>query len=161
MTKIKELIDSNDSVLVFDMDGVLAKLEFGEYTHYDMDDTKWAQAYENGGTFYSEDKVIKRMQKYLSKKDMNNIYVLSKAYNENEHKDKIHFLTTYYNIKEENIFFVLENRDKIDVLNKIKANHPELEDYKIAMVEDTVEILDDVMARTKYSTIHISSFIDL
>ncbi|MBQ4031087.1 MAG: hypothetical protein II625_04965 [Bacilli bacterium] len=160
MTKIKELIDSNDTILVFDMDGVLAKLEFGEYNHYEMNDEKWQQAYANGESFYTEDKVIKRMQKYLSTKDMNNIYVLSKAYNDNENKDKIHFLTKYYKIKNENIFFVPENKDKVNVLNKIKGLHPEVEDYKIAMVEDTVEILDDIMAKTKFSTIHISSFLD-
>ena len=160
MTKIKELIDSNDTILVFDMDGVLAKLEFGEYNHYEMDDAKWQAAYEKGEIFYSEDKVVKRMQRYLATKNMNNIYVLSKAYNENENKDKIHFLTKYYNIKEENIYFVQENKDKVNVLSKIKELHPEVEDYKLAMVEDTVEILDDIMAKTKFSTIHISSFLD-
>ena len=130
MTKIKELIDGNDTILVFDMDGVLAKLEFGEYNHYEMDDAKWQAAYEKGGIFYSEDKVVKRMQRYLATKNMNNIY------------------------------FVQENKDKVNVLSKIKELHPEVEDYKLAMVEDTVEILDDIMAKTKFSTIHISSFLD-
>ena len=160
MTKINKLLKDKETVLAFDMDGVLSKLEFGEYNHFALDDEEWAKACANGDNFYTEDKVIKKMQEYLKNKNMDNIYVISKSYNEFESNSKIEFLTKYYNIKKENIFFVLHNKDKIKYLKKIKEKYPDKKDYQIAMVEDTVDILNDIMAESNFSTIHISSFID-
>jgi len=161
MSKIKELLKDENTVLAFDMDGVLSTLEFGIYNHYEMTDAEWAEANREEVNYYTDDKVIKKMQKYLAKRDMNNIYVISKTYTPNETKCKIDFLTKNYHIKEENIFFVNENEEKADVLKEIKEQYPELEDHQIAMVEDTVDVLNDIMEKTNFSTIHISSFIDL
>ena len=33
MSKIKEILDSEKSIIVFDVDGVLAPIEYGEYNH--------------------------------------------------------------------------------------------------------------------------------
>ena len=48
MSKIKQLLRSDDSILVFDVDGVLAILEFGEYNHYEMNDRLWNEANAKG-----------------------------------------------------------------------------------------------------------------
>ena len=42
MSKIRELLKDPRSVLVFDVDGVLAVMEWGEYNHYGEDDETWA-----------------------------------------------------------------------------------------------------------------------
>ena len=41
MNRIKELLNDEESVLVFDVDGVLAVLEFGERNHYYFSDEEW------------------------------------------------------------------------------------------------------------------------
>jgi soluble P-type ATPase len=161
MSKIKELLNNPETVLAFDMDGVLSTLEFGEYNHYEMTDAEWAEANKEEVNYYTEDKVIKKIQNYLKTRDMNNIYVISKTYTPNETKCKIDFLTKNYNIKENNIFFVDENEEKADILKQIRERYPDKEDYQIGMVEDTVDVLNDIMEKTNFSTIHISSFIDL
>ena len=73
MSKIKKLLNSDDTVLVFDIDGVLALLEFGEYNHYYLDDDAWDKATNDGINYYDELKVSKRMQEFLKNKNMNNI----------------------------------------------------------------------------------------
>ena len=161
MTKINEILKDKDSVLAFDMDGVLSKMEFGEYNHFAMTDEEWKKACDDTEEgLYKEEYVIKKIQKYLKKRNMDNIYVITKVYTENELKTKQKFLTKYYQIKKENIFFVTSNSEKTEKLIEIKAKYPELEDYKIAMVEDSVDVLNDIFKKTNYSTIHISSFID-
>ena len=77
MSRIKELLKDGNSILVFDVDGVLALLEFGERTHYEMNDELWKQANELGVNYYTEEKVSKKMQNFLKDKNMNNIYVIT------------------------------------------------------------------------------------
>ena len=36
-SKIKDILNDNESILVFDVDGVLSLLEFGEYIHKNSD----------------------------------------------------------------------------------------------------------------------------
>ena len=160
MTKIKKYLKDPDTVLVFDMDGVLAKMEFGDYNHFAMNDEEWALACEEGENLYPKEAVIKKMQKFLKTRNMDNIYVISKVYNEKESQMKDEFLTKYYNIKKDHIYYVDSNNAKVGVLLKIKEKYPDIEDYKIAMIEDSVDVLNDVMDKTNFSTIHISSFID-
>ncbi len=161
MSKIKQLLKSDDTVLVFDIDGVLALLEFGEYNHYDLDDEKWNQATSEGINYYDEFKVSKKMQKFLSNKNMNNIYVITASANKNEEEIKKQYVNRYYNIKKENVFNVFNKKNKIDKLKIIKEKYPELEDYKIVMIDDTVEILNVIMDNTNFSTVHISTFLDI
>ena len=161
MINIKELINGKDSILVFDVDGVLALLEFGKYRHYDLDDDEWNKVVSDGLNFYTEDKVSKKMQKFLKDKDMKKIYVITTVGCENEAKYKKQYLNKYYNILYDNIYFVDHDKDKVSKLNKIKELNPDIDDYKIVMIEDTVKILNDVMDNTNYSTAHISSFLDI
>ena len=80
MSRIKELLNDNDSILVFDVDGVLAILEFGERTHYEMNDELWKEANAKGINYYTKEKVSKRMQKFLKNKNMNNVHKTFKKY---------------------------------------------------------------------------------
>ena len=61
-------------------------------------------------------------------------------------------------------FYVIiscNKKNKIDKLKIIKEKYPELEDYKIVMIDDTVEILNVIMDNTNFSTVHISTFLDI
>ena len=160
MSKIKKFLNDNNNILVFDVDGVLAPLEYADYNHYLLDDEAWTKMLEEGGNPYKDLKPFTKMQKYISTKDINNIYVASRIMNEQESKSKTSFLVNNYNIKKENIYTVYNNEDKLKVLNKIKEDN-NLSEESIGIIDDTVEVLNHVMNNSKYRTIHISTFLDM
>ena len=159
MSKIREILNDPESVLVFDVDGVLALLEWGEYNHYNDDDETWANNQKEGVYVYTEKYVIPKMQEFLSGKDKSRIFSISKAFTVHEDEDKKNYLGKYYGILRENIFTVRGNEEKVDVLRYIKDKFPGLDDHKLVMVEDSVEILTQIMEQTPFSTAHISSFL--
>lgn len=161
MSKIKELLNDKDSVLAFDIDGVLAVMEFGEHTHFALSDEEWMKQCESGVNYYTEKLVSPKMQHFLERKDTNRVYVITKAFNEKEYAMKKDFAHLYYGIPKENVFYVEDNHDKVNMLMQIKQQYPTLEDEKIIMIDDTVSILTDVMENTNFSTAHISSFLDI
>ncbi len=161
MSEIQNIINNKDSILVFDVDGVLAKLEFGKYNHF-MDDIEWENAYKNGINCYDESKVIKKMQDFIRTRNMDNVYVATVVTcGDNEGMNKVAYLIKYYGIHKENIYYVPNNKDKLEVLLKIKEKYPELSPRNIVLIDDTVEILNDVMNNSEFITAHISSFLDL
>ncbi len=160
MNKIKELLKDKNSVLVFDIDGVLAVLEFGKYNHYYASDEDWDKFVEDNN-LYTEDKVSKKMQEFLKDIDKNRVYVITQIGTDKEGIYKKEYAVKYYGIKPENIYFVYRNNDKISKLNEIRNKHPEVEDYQVIMIDDTPDVLTDVQLKTKYSTAHISSFLDI
>ena len=161
MSKIRELLVDNDSILVFDVDGVLAVMEWGEYNHYEVDDEEWARRCANGINAYTEDKVIKKMQEFIKTKDTNKIYVVTTVGNSNEEGFKKEFVEKYYGIPRENLYGTSNDNEKIHKLIEIKNKYPELEDRKLIMIEDSVSILNEIMQKTGYSTAHISSFFNM
>lgn len=160
MNKIKELLKDKKSVLVFDIDGVLAVLEFGKYNHYYASDEDWDKFVEDNN-LYTEDKVSKKMQEFLKDIDKDRVYVITQIGTDKEGIYKKEYAVKYYGIKPENIYFVYRNNDKISKLNEIRNKHPEVEDYQVIMIDDTPDVLTDVQLKTKYSTAHISSFLDI
>ena len=160
MSKIRELIRDDKSILVFDIDGVLAKLEFGEYNHYSLNDELWAKSIEEGNSYYTDDLAFDYFKDFFKNKNMSNIYVATKVYNDLESKQKIEFLKRNYNIKEENVFVTNDNNEKLNVLNEIKKSRNIEDDKMIVMIDDTVEVLNNIMDNSNFSTCHISSFIN-
>ena len=162
MSKIKDILNDKNTILVFDIDGVLALMEWGEYNHFGQTDEEWTKMYQdNNLNYYTEECVSKRMQDFLKDKDKSKLYVITKAYSENEWKDKINFANKFYNIPKEHVFYVDSNNKKADVLIDIAKKYKEIDEHHIAIIDDTVEVLNDVKAKTHYTTIHISSFLDL
>ncbi len=161
MSKIKELLKEKNSVLVFDVDGVLALLEFGEYNHYYMSDEDWDNFVNGDNNLYTEDKVSKKMQEFLKDKDKSKIYVITAIGVNKEGEYKKEYVSKYYGIKPENVYYVDRNNDKVSKLIEIKKKHPEIEDYKLVMIDDTPDILTDIQEHTNFSTAHISSFLDI
>ena len=161
MSKIKELLNDPNSVLVFDVDGVLALMEWGEYNHYDEDDETWMNMHGEGKFFYTERFAIPKMQKFLQNKDMNRVYVITKVFTEYELDDKKQFLEKYYGIKRDNVFSVKSNPEKVDVLNTVKQKYLELDDHHLIMIDDTTDVLTMVMNNTPFSTAHVSTFLDM
>ena len=161
MSKIKEILNDPSSVLVFDIDGVLAVMEWGEYNHYGQDDETWAKMYEEKANYYTKEYVCHKMQQFLEQKNKNQIYVITKAFHENEAEDKRNFAFDFYHIPKDHVYYVGQNTDKTAILQKIKASYPTLDDHHLVMIDDTVEVLTDIMEKTHFSTAHISTFFNL
>ena len=160
MSRIKELLNDDTSVLVFDIDGVLAVMEFGNNNHF-IDEDEWNRLVGENNNFYTEDLVSKKMKDFLENKDKSRIYVITKVNDNNELIHKQEFASTYYGILKDNVYGVAKDSDKLEEIIKIKNRYNELDDSKIIMIDDTVEILNDIMENTKFSTAHISSFLDI
>lgn len=161
MSRIKDLLNGKDSVLVFDVDGVLAVCEFGEHTHFVLTDEEWDALCKTGQSLYSEDKVSPKMQNFLKDKDRSRIYVITASGTSNEGEDKKNFVNKYYHILKENVYYVDRSRNKLEILRKIKEKYPDLEEEKLIMIDDTCSILNEIMENSGFSTAHISSFLDL
>ena len=159
MSKIKELLNDKESVLAFDVDGVLALMEWGEHNHFSESDDVWLKRCMEDVNPYNEEAVIERMKDFLLDKDMDRIYVITVTGSTNEYEYKKDFLNKYYNIKKENVYSVKDNMDKLGIMIEIKNHYPDLDDEKMIMIDDTVEILTDIMEKTDFSTAHISSFL--
>jgi hypothetical protein len=134
-------------------------MEFGLYNHYYADDDVWAEEVANGTDFYKDVRVVKVLKDYINNRDKNRVYVITKVMNESEFKQKIDFLEKSYGILRDHCFMVLKDFDKLNKLEEIRELYPDLEDKDIAIVDDTVDILTYVMQNSKFSTIHISSFL--
>jgi len=104
-SKIKELIHEEKTICIFDVDGVLTPLEFGEYNHYFLNDEEWKRALEEESGCYDNNRPIKVLQKFIATKDRKKIYVATKVMNEKELQQKQNFLKKYYNIFETFFFF--------------------------------------------------------
>lgn len=161
MSKIKELLKDKNSVLVFDVDGVLALLEFGEYNHYYASDEDWDKFVNEDNNLYTEDKVSKKMQDFLSDIDKERVYVITAIGVNKEGEYKKKFVEKYYGINPSNVYYVDRNNDKVSKLNKIRNKYPKINDYQLIMIDDTSDVLTEIQNNTNYSTAHISSFLDI
>ncbi|MCQ2195835.1 MAG: hypothetical protein MJZ28_12935 [Paludibacteraceae bacterium] len=151
----KQLIEKlKKSIVVFDIDGVLAAYEFGENCHYA---SIWDEAFisENDNPYCGVNPLPK-LQQFIQEMNPEDVYVCSVA-SPFEMGAKGGFVTKNYAIRKENILFVEDKSKKIDALLKIKEQRG---DKPIAIVDDTVKTLDQIFEQGDFLTIHISSFFD-
>ena len=166
MTRLNELLNDEKSIFVFDVDGVLAKMEFGEgNNHYYKtepgvdSDIQFSREVVRGHIFYTDDLLNKTLQSFIDKKDNKKVYVLSRIYTDEEKNQKDDFLLRNYNVIKDNIMYVNDYKDKLDALNFVKKLNPDTDDEHIIMVDDNVdEVLNYVMDNSNFTTMHISSF---
>ena len=157
-SKIKELFLNPNSVYIFDVDGVLAKIEYGEYNHYYYDDELWSKMIlEND--YYENVEPLKTMQDFLKNKDLSRVYVATKVMNDEELKQKKTFLAKNYGILGDHVYSVLNDKEKLNVIKNIQKDYQNLDDKYFVMIDDTVDVLNNIMDNSSFSTVHISSFI--
>lgn len=155
MSKIMDFLLQPDTIIFFDVDGVLAPYEFGKLRHC-IGDYEWKQRLEAGEDLYSMISPIKLLQAFIKRKGTDNIYVCSKAAPE-EYESKKKFCHEGYGIPMDHIFLTSSKKTKVSILKKF-AKDRMIPEEKIAMVEDTVETLDMIGLYSHCATVHISSF---
>lgn len=158
-SRIQELFLDPQSVFVFDVDGVLAPLEYGVFNHYELDDDAWGESLKNGKNPYMSVSPFEVMQKFIQTLNIDRVYVITKVMNELELEYKKEFLKFNYGILESHVFSVYDDDHKVQVLNFIYQKYPSLPFKNLIMIEDSVEVLNHIMVKTKFSTVHISSFL--
>ncbi len=158
-SEITKLFNDDKTIYIFDVDGVLASIEYGKYNHYKItEDDKWAK-YVLENDVYKNVKPLSIMQKFLQTKNKDQVYVATRVMNEEETNQKKAFLSKYYQINPQHVYGITKNAEKLTVIKNIQKNYPQLENYQFVMIDDTVEILDYIENNSSYSTVHISSFL--
>ena len=165
MTRLHELLSDEESIFVFDVDGVLAKMEFGDNKHYYNDgsdadsDIQFTRALLRGHDFYNDDLVNKTLQSFMAKRDNKKMYVLSRCFTKEEQDLKDDYLIRNYNVIKDNIMYVDDYKEKLEALNLVKKLNPDTDDEHIIMVDDNVDqVLNYIMENSNYTPMHISSF---
>jgi hypothetical protein len=153
---VKNLLNP-DNIVVFDCDGCLCVYEMGETKHMAVNNNDW-QEYVKSHKPYDTAMSIPQVQRFIKDKGVENVYVCSKAFTEDEEEQKRSFIHREYNIDSKHIFFVKETSDKINVLKEIASERCDGDENKVAMVEDTVATIDAICETSDFLTLHISSF---
>ena len=156
-------LDLKDSVIVFDMDGVLSKFDFGDLDIKIVPEHEWAKM-----------NMMEDMYKYVQKtrlfdelidtKNSMDMYVLSQTISSFEQNNKINFLERNYpNIREDNIIFVGDTNIKIDILKGLREilDNTGKADVDLVIIEDSLSVLLDVteLNNPKIKCYMISDFI--
>lgn len=122
-----------------------------------------------GNNPYERLQPLKTMQKWIQNKVNNNKDIASKIYictavccpKEIGYKKK--FIQKYYpEIPIENFRYVYHQYDKVHILKEVHEDfYPDLDAQFIVMIDDTASVLTSIQNKSNYTTIHISSFVDL
>jgi len=161
MSKINELLKNPNAVFVFDVDGVLAAYEYGNYNHNACYDREWDE-YLKEHNVYASARPLKTLKDFMNQYvSEDRRFVCTTASDEDEFNLKADFVISNYHIDKSHIYMVNNQKEKLDVLKKIHQTYfPDLDDKLIVMVDDTVKVLTNIQEHSNYSTVHISSFIE-
>lgn len=147
---IEEILNNKETVYVFDVDGTLTDFNYS------------SRAFWNPTTdpvSYDGVRPLKTMQKLISSLDKDKVFICSRAAVKGEPEAKRKFLLENFNLKPDHIYFVKENNEKLDILRKIQ-NLTKVEDELILLIEDSTDVLYNVLINTNYSNMHVSYFME-
>ena len=157
-SKIENLFKDPKTIYFFDIDGVLIRLNLGEYTHYFYDDEKWNSCLLEHDV-YNDLEPIKVMQDFIKDKNKDFVYVITKVSNEEEVRQKKNFVFKNYGILSDHVLYVYNDNEKLDRMVDIKSKYPLVPDKNFVMIDDAVTVLNNIMNNSHFSTVHISSFL--
>ena len=154
MTRAIDFLMEPGTIVVFDIDGVLAPYEFTPRCHSVIDDDEWFELVRTGDP-YGSLPPVKLIQRMIAEKGRDDVYACSVS-SPDEYVGKQRFVERNYDIDPAHIRFVDAKGEKLGALRAIAAerNVPEAQ---VAMVEDTVKTLDAIARVSDIATIHVSS----
>ena len=158
-----KVIDLREDILVFDIDGVLGKYDFGELGFKVLEERKWIVENMKRNMYDTVQKtsLFDAVIEYKNPMDM---YVLSVALSSYEQNNKIDFiLKNYPNIREEHIIFVSKPEYKVEILKRLRTDYDNSKKSKkrIVMIEDKVDTMADIenLGNDKLRCFLVSDFI--
>lgn len=147
---IEEILKNKNTIYVFDVDGTLT--DFNYATRSFWNPTMDPVSYDNV-------RPLRTMQKLISSLDKDKVFICSRATLKGEPEAKSTFILENFDLRPDHIYFVKENNEKLDVLKKIQ-NLTKVEDELILLIEDSTDVLYNVLVNTNYSNMHVSYFIE-
>lgn len=155
MQDILSYLAEPETIVVFDIDGVLAPYEFGELSHTACLDGDW-KAYVLEEHPYAHIRPVPQIQRFIEKKGTERVFACSVA-EDYEEEGKRSFVTTNYGLPADHVKLVRSKAGKVDELRAL-AKEFAVPERRVALVEDTVKTLDEVARKTGCTTVHVSSF---
>lgn len=155
MRSLEKFLLNPNTIIVLDIDGVLAEYQFNTYhVAIHMCDQDWETFVKQQKPYTTIIKPIPRLQQLVKAKEKKNTYVLSVA-EEYEKADKTEFCKKHYKLNTNQIIFVSKRKDKLTKLEQIQNKIPE---KQIVMIDDTVETLNYIhKTNPNIYTLHVSS----
>lgn len=146
---IEEILNNKETVYVFDVDGTLTDFNYSSRSFWNpMSDP----------VSYDGVRPLKTMQKLISYLNKDKVFICSRAALKGEPEVKKRYLLKNFDLRPDHIYFVEDNSAKIDVLKKIQ-NLTKVEDELLLLIEDSTDVLYNVLVNTNYSNMHVSYFI--
>lgn len=155
MSRILDYLMEPETVIVFDIDGVLAPYEFGELCHSACPDEDW-KSYVLTKHPYAHIRPVPQLQRFIEKKGTGKVFACSVA-EDYEEEGKREFVVDGYGIAPKQVLFVRSKKEKVPALKELALSLG-LPEKRIALVDDAVKTLDVVMEETGCTTVHVSSF---
>ncbi len=162
------LINDPKAVIFLDIDGTLTAYECGERNHNACPDEEW-ESYLNENNPYETLQPLKTMQRWLQEKTNNDkkiserIFVCTVVSGEREIEVKRNFIKRHFSqIPQNHVMYVYHQKDKILILKEVhNCLFRDLDPKYIVMIDDTAAVLTEIQNRSEYTTVHISSFVDI
>lgn len=154
MSKILNYLARDDIIVAFDVDGVLCPYEFGDLKHNACRDEEWEDFVVRNKP-YNKFKAVPQIKSFIQKKETDRVFVCSVA-EPLEEKNKRDFLMREYGIFGQHIKFVRNGKAKFKFLQTLVTAGKN--ENQIALVENTVSILNEVAEQSNFITVHVSSF---
>lgn len=157
-------LDLINDIVVFDMDGVLNKYDFGELGVKIMSEHEWVRANMIVDMYSTYIEKTTLFDELIEQKNPMDMYVLSTAFSSFEQNNKLNFLEQAYpNIRPEHVMFVARDEFKVDILKELREVYDKegKQDTRIIIIEDTVGIMASVeeLHNDKIKCYLISDFI--
>jgi hypothetical protein len=131
-----------NDVVVFDIDGVLAKYNFPKFERKIFSTDEWISMNMSSNPYEQIERVT-FFDNFMNEMDCNRLYTLSETFTSDEQWNKTAFIKDNFPIREDNIIFVGNKQFKVNVLKEIRKWH-EKEGRRVTLIEDNVEVLASV-----------------
>lgn len=149
----------HNSIMCFDVDGVLAEYRFGNGV-YACKDSEFAEYCKKNNVYENANAPVAIKDFIDCNLNYEQRYCISKSLSKDEETQKIKFVTENYDIPEDNIYFVESNEQKLEVMKTIAGFHKGVDEQEIFMVDDSIEVLGHIHENSNFGTIHISSLLE-
>lgn len=139
-------LDLVNDIVVFDMDGVLSKYEFGEEKIKIMDLKDWVRMNMKRDMYFHTPKTT-LFDELIDEKNPLTVFVLSVAGSSFEQHGKLHFLERNYPfIEQDNVIFVADKSLKVAVMEEMRLAFDNMgkQDTRLVLIEDNVSVMQDI-----------------
>ena len=157
MSKIWQLLNEPDTVVLFDVDGTLTSYSYGElHSHHELDFTT---EFRNVN-IYADCKCLLPMYNYIKRHGVDRVFCISKE--PHGHEDwKSQMLERLYGIPEDHCYYTTDTAEKTALAERIVREHfGEFPPGKVICVDDNDETLALYMKQTDFCTAHPMIFME-